>query len=246
MDFVENVQDIQVNVTTFLLGLRSTNVLGSRYSNLLAGGRAYYVHAQDGALYFVPSRFLGYRNNNASKHDSEAAREVRHGSRTNAVIDRVLGVNREENALMEDALKLFVTQNQVRLHDKRHTFWITREADAWQRKHSAIDDIGSSQDELGATRIACRTEYVRNHEVRNAALLRSEGACEFCGKLGFQKPNGDVYLETHHIIRLADQGPDSLQNVIALCADHHREAHYGKDARSLEQQFSEMLLTVDV
>ena len=36
-----------------------------------------------------------------------------------------------------------------------------------------------------------------------------------------------IYLETHHIVPLSEDGSDIVQNVAALCANHHREAHHG-------------------
>lgn len=79
--------------------------------------------------------------------------------------------------------------------------------------------------------------FVRNSKVRAFVLKKAEGKCEYCGKRGFTTVSGQSYLEAHHIISLAKQGPDSVQNVIALCPDHHRQAHYGMNAVELEGDF---------
>ena len=42
-----------------------------------------------------------------------------------------------------------------------------------------------------------------------------------------RKKDNTPYLEVHHIIRLADDGDDSVENAIALCPNCHREAHFG-------------------
>jgi 5-methylcytosine-specific restriction protein A len=70
--------------------------------------------------------------------------------------------------------------------------------------------------------------FVRRPEIRRLVLLRSKGKCEYCGEAGFKKGNGKVYLETHHIKPLSEHGSDTLDNVAALCPNHHREAHHGK------------------
>ena len=49
--------------------------------------------------------------------------------------------------------------------------------------------------------------------------------------------DGSHYVEAHHVIALSALGPDTVENVIALCAGHHREAHYGKHAAVLEAAF---------
>lgn len=49
--------------------------------------------------------------------------------------------------------------------------------------------------------------------------------------------NGKRYTEAHHIIALSAQGKDVVENVIALCPEHHREAHFGVNAEKLETEF---------
>lgn len=81
------------------------------------------------------------------------------------------------------------------------------------------------------------TSYERNPECRRAVLLRSNGLCEYCGMPGFIKLNGNTYLETHHIVPLAENGHDHPSNMIALCPNDHREAHYGKNQAELRELF---------
>lgn len=90
---------------------------------------------------------------------------------------------------------------------------------------------------------AKRTSYVfqRDPKVRAHVLKRAAGRCEYCGREGFLLPNGLRYVEAHHIIGLAASGPDTVQNVIGLCAEHHREAHYGLNADVLEAKCIERL-----
>jgi len=86
---------------------------------------------------------------------------------------------------------------------------------------------------------ALRTGYSikRDARVRQYVVKKANGKCEYCGELGFGMLNGGFYLEAHHIIQLANQGRDNVQNVIALCANHHRQAHYGLQAEELELEF---------
>lgn len=83
--------------------------------------------------------------------------------------------------------------------------------------------------------------FKRDTRVRKFVLNRAQGKCEYCKELGFKLNNGQHYLETHHIISLASQGADTLENVIALCANHHRQAHFGVVAVKLEKEFEEIL-----
>jgi 5-methylcytosine-specific restriction protein A len=82
---------------------------------------------------------------------------------------------------------------------------------------------------------------VRDEKVRRGVLTRASGKCEYCGREGFLMLNGRRYLEAHHIIALGNQGRDRMDNVIALCAGHHREAHFGTHAEALEDKFIELV-----
>jgi 5-methylcytosine-specific restriction enzyme A len=58
--------------------------------------------------------------------------------------------------------------------------------------------------------------------------------CLICEKLGqnpfsFQKTNGEYYIETHHVEPVANlkKGSLGVANLLTLCANHHRQMHYG-------------------
>jgi hypothetical protein len=105
---------------------------------------------------------------------------------------------------------------------------------------NAIEDIGSDD----PSRVKTESwSYSRDPKVRDAVLLRANGRCEFCGQPGFIKPDGTHYLECHHVIALASDGEDRTTNVIALCPNDHREAHFGKRHQEIEQ---EMILQLKI
>lgn len=85
---------------------------------------------------------------------------------------------------------------------------------------------------------------VRDDNVRRRVIVRAKGRCEYCGELGFLRDDGSHFIEAHHIIFLARQGPDTLKNVIALCPNHHREAHFGKNRKRLEAELKTKLLNL--
>lgn len=71
--------------------------------------------------------------------------------------------------------------------------------------------------------------YVRNPDVVAEALFQAKGTCGSCGaKAPFERRSDKTpYLEVHHVKPLAEGGYDSLDNVIALCPNCHRKAHFG-------------------
>jgi len=111
---------------------------------------------------------------------------------------------------------------------------------------SALDDLPTAPPAGNATptRSSRMTvQFSRNSQVRAFVLKRAKGCCEYCGKRGFPIGAGKYYVETHHILALSKQGPDTPQNVIALCANHHRETHFGKNASTLEAKMQKIVTT---
>ena len=58
--------------------------------------------------------------------------------------------------------------------------------------------------------------------------------CQLCDALGhepigFRKANGDPYVEAHHVrpVAMREIGSLSAANVVIVCANHHRQLHYG-------------------
>jgi 5-methylcytosine-specific restriction enzyme A len=70
-------------------------------------------------------------------------------------------------------------------------------------------------------------EYrARTASVHRYALRRAKGICECCGcRAPFENEFGIPYLEVHHMVRLADDGPDAPGNVAAVCPNCHRGLH---------------------
>ncbi len=70
------------------------------------------------------------------------------------------------------------------------------------------------------------SSFVRDRYVSEYAKRRADGACQLCGKPApFLDNDGNPYLETHHVIWLADGGADSIENTVALCPNCHRKMH---------------------
>jgi hypothetical protein len=66
-------------------------------------------------------------------------------------------------------------------------------------------------------------------------LQRADGVCELCGTPGFKTAGGAIYLETHHVVALSDGGPDEHWNVVALCANDHRRAHFSHGREAIQE-----------
>lgn len=70
------------------------------------------------------------------------------------------------------------------------------------------------------------TQYKRNAYVEEHAKRKAKGICSLCkNPAPFIDKNGEPYLESHHIVWLSEEGPDTIENTIALCPNCHRKMH---------------------
>ena len=75
--------------------------------------------------------------------------------------------------------------------------------------------------------------YSRDPKVRLWILQRADGHCELCGAAApFLMESEEPYLESHHIVWLAEGGSDTPENTVALCPNCHRELHFGADRKN--------------
>ncbi|MBP2198913.1 HNH endonuclease signature motif containing protein [Pantoea cypripedii] len=58
------------------------------------------------------------------------------------------------------------------------------------------------------------------------------------GQPGFRTQQGAIFAEVHHIIPLSEGGADEASNLIVLCPNDHRKAHYGQNMKQLRTEFT--------
>ena len=86
----------------------------------------------------------------------------------------------------------------------------------------------------------------RSAAIRAYGLRRAGGFCEYCkSKAPFITADGILYLEVHHIKKLADGGPDHPNSIIALCPNCHRRAHYGVDKDAVNEAMLKFIETIE-
>lgn len=68
--------------------------------------------------------------------------------------------------------------------------------------------------------------YERDQELSRLVKIQRGEECQICGHY-FLKPTGERYVECHHLENLANQGLDCSKNMLIVCANHHRQLHYG-------------------
>lgn len=67
----------------------------------------------------------------------------------------------------------------------------------------------------------------RGTAVTNALKKFLGAVCQICDWQGFSKPDGDRYIEAHHLSQISTLQPNSLctENIILVCPNCHRQLH---------------------
>jgi 5-methylcytosine-specific restriction enzyme A len=108
-------------------------------------------------------------------------------------------------------------------------------------RKAAVQSVGKEQSPKVRTQVA----RYRSEALKQYAVKRANGKCEGCeAEAPFLTKKGP-FLECHHVHRLSDGGPDLPENVIALCPNCHRRAHYAVDAVSYNEKLKEIAVAVE-
>ena len=104
--------------------------------------------------------------------------------------------------------------------------------------YSAVKTIKQSK-----SRESKQIYFERNKHIKEYVLARAGGICECCGEPApFEKQDGSPYLEIHHIGKLADKGMDTPEKIAAITPNCHREIHYGKNGKEIDEKLSKHIV----
>lgn len=86
------------------------------------------------------------------------------------------------------------------------------------------------------------SRYQRAAAIKEYVKTRAGGICEACGEAApFRTPDGEPYLETHHVDELGKGGEDHPDKVVAVCPTCHKQIHYGENGEELNEAIRERL-----
>ncbi len=95
--------------------------------------------------------------------------------------------------------------------------------------------LANSTDQPG-TRAVTSITRVRDPFVSEYAKRKANGHCALCKQPApFTDKKGRPYLETHHVVWLANGGADSIYNTVALCPNCHRKMHVVNDKADVKE-----------
>lgn len=204
----------------------------------------YYFEESD---IFAPSKFIGYENTTLENYRRETGR---HGGKTEKLLTHWFEqLDRDSSYFAELSTKLFHYAEKLGKKVKKN-YHIHIEKPGPILDRSELEEVTDKVRERirknpdlrppsGVIRPKPKKQttiqYPRDSRIRAWVLERAGDTCESCfNKAPFVNENGRPFLETHHITPLAQGGPDTLENTVALCPNCHRHLHFGKDREHLK------------
>jgi 5-methylcytosine-specific restriction protein A len=87
----------------------------------------------------------------------------------------------------------------------------------------ALAEAGGKQNP--SRRAVLSSQYDRDEAVAEYVKRAARGICGLCEQPAPFSTSEGPYLESHHVVHLAQGGGDKISNAVALCANCHRKMH---------------------
>lgn len=88
-----------------------------------------------------------------------------------------------------------------------------------------MDRVGGTVVVSGAIRLTFQAQ--RSIATKERVVSQRGPHCQLCGFV-FRKANGADYAECHHLVPLSEGGPDTEDNLLVLCPNHHKMIHFAR------------------
>ncbi|MDR2881691.1 MAG: HNH endonuclease [Azoarcus sp.] len=103
------------------------------------------------------------------------------------------------------------------------------------RESFSSPPIGNTSPER--TAVAQTTSIKRDPAIVAWVQKTANGKCELCLlDAPFLTDENRPYLEVHHVVTLANNGPDTIDNAVALCPNCHRAMHFSNNRIALTER----------
>ena len=120
METVKTWSDIRLNILQLEKYKNSeNNEERTFYKNIVGRGRCFVALDTRNGFIFVPSRFVGYVDNNIKNHDENYDKD---GRITNVEIDKILGFH-DVNKILEERFKIFCQNLDINPDNHKREYW---------------------------------------------------------------------------------------------------------------------------
>lgn len=232
MRLITNEKQLVANIETVERYLVDGNESEKAFiRDLIRRGKCFVAYEVNKEIRMAPSRFLGYIDNNVSKHENARAQKTIDGRETNPVISAILKFKLQPSVELEKHYLSYCNNLGIipADYDNRRYWLFKLEAGFGSNAESASDfPEGKIVERIHKTRernpkvIAKAKEQYR---VRTGTLT-----CQACG-FDFEKTYGKIgkdFIEGHHIVPVSEMKEGHVtrpEDIALLCANCHRMIH---------------------
>lgn len=248
---VENTEDLWRNirkVESYLSGKSSTELRSAMVELIRRGNNfiCYQVEGSEDSVHFVPSKYIGYKDNEIVKHFNNRSSHTITGTETDVRLDRILGNKGEDAELCkkyhEYCLGLGIPKEK--LTKRKHKFWIFSEI--FHLSASEADNDVEVSEGVGK-------EVLHKIRERNRAIIKQKKAsvrgnlrCEVCGFLFTEKYGklGENFIEVHHVKPISEmkEGEKTrLEDLILICSNCHSMIHSRRKCLTIDELKSNLI-----
>jgi len=240
MQLVETLPELIKNTLYLEQKLYSKNKEEQQQAiNLLKDGICFVKYAQEGKIYFAPSRFIGYKNNSIQKHKDNPDK---HGSITNNRIKKIFSQIAKPNINLENEYFNFCSSFGI-VPSKKASFGQVRKF--WDLTTFQTNIYGDIELPEGKKRMVTHIIKERNPRIRQMVIelfLQKHKSlhCEACNfdfgnKYG---THGKDFIECHHTLPISQMKvghKTKPEDLVLLCSNCHRMVHKGCNWLTLEE-----------
>ena len=235
MELITSLLNLKKNIEQFDRYLEEGN---DKALGLVGRGKVFVVYRAGGEIRFVPSRYIGYKDNSLKRH---ANNSHKHGTKTTQAINKVLGINCK-NRTRERQYVAFCKKFGIHPRKGKRTFFpkeITR------RKilgNVYPDDVSKDKSYIeGAVKKVSVKAFERNPDARKKCIKFHGCKCAVCD-FDFEATYGNIgkgYIHVHHIkplskVREVHEVCPS-KDLIPVCPNCHAMLHRGCPVLTVEE-----------
>ena len=239
MKVIETESDILHNIETFedyLVGGNEDEK--EKVVSLIKRGTCFIAYKINNETRFVPSRFVGYLNNNLRKH----SKAYKDGRITNKAINPILNSQPLYNDKLEKQYRRYCESLGFNANEKG-SFGVQRKFWDYFIDENLKHDINNREFMEGNLVERMHKQRERNPKVIGEAkelFINKYGKvfCEVCG-FDFEKEYGEIgknFIEGHHTIAVKDMKPNHktvVEDIALLCSNCHSMIHSRKEMLSI-------------
>ena len=186
-------------------------------------------YEQNGEYHFIPSRFIGYKNNSLIKHyNNKKARKISAISTegTSTLLNKLFGVCKQNDKL-DQIFKEYCESLDQTAENKIRKYW--------EIPSEFLEKLNNENFEEGGIKLATHKRHERNQSARNKCIELHGTVCKTC-EVDLKDVYGDLaagYIQVHHIMPISHRDKsynvDPEKDLIPVCPNCHAMLHRCKD-----------------